>query len=244
MRKSTILIAKRRRETVKTMAGIVKQPVVKHYDTIYQGNKQLWGNGHRPELDRLLEHTGEGNGRSALDVGFGNGQNLIFLAKHGFQVSGIEISEQAKGNTEANMKDSNVKGNLLVRDITTDGIFGQFDCIMSAYTLNFVGQGLDRESASKKKAVFVQEMMDHTIEGGYNFLLIFTKEATKEKSVGTGERFTSVDGRIREFYESKGWQIVEYSEFKGENLDKKETGNTLLIARKREPGVFRTEERM
>jgi len=51
-------------------------------------------------------------GKKALDIGCGNGRNSVALAKAGFDVTGIEVSESALSLAKKNEKENNVKINL------------------------------------------------------------------------------------------------------------------------------------
>ncbi len=193
------------------------------YDKLYRGNRDLWGPEHRQELVTLLQHIGEGHGRSALDIGSGNGQNLIFLAQHGFAVTGIDVSSEAIKNAKKNMEDKKVAGTFVVGDVMKTGIQGTFDVIMSSYTMHHL--------YDKDKEQFLEEIMGHVREGGHVLLAFFTAEFT-DKGPGTGERYKTVEGRMKEFFETKGWKVLEYDEATGVNRMGNETQKGVIIAEK------------
>jgi len=57
---------------------------------------------------KLLKKDGA---HKILDLCFGTGRHTIFLAKHGFEVYGIDISKEAKRFTEKKAKEENL-GNI------------------------------------------------------------------------------------------------------------------------------------
>lgn len=52
----------------------------------------------------------------ALDYGFGSGENLLHLAKRGFQMSGIEVSESALKTTAGRLAEAGLQADLRIAD--------------------------------------------------------------------------------------------------------------------------------
>ncbi len=86
----------------------------------------------REELPRLLSLC---PGRRALDLACGEGRNGIFLAKNGFSVTGVDISEVAlaKGHQRADAEGVTIE--WLHADLERFQIDGQFDLILN---INFL----------------------------------------------------------------------------------------------------------
>ncbi len=85
-----------------------------------------WDSGiSPPELfDFIADHPA---GR-AIDIGCGTGTNVITLAQHGWQVSGIDFAPRAIQIAKRKVQNANVKAVLQVGDATKlDGITGPFD---------------------------------------------------------------------------------------------------------------------
>jgi cyclopropane fatty-acyl-phospholipid synthase-like methyltransferase len=65
------------------------------WDLLYLLGKTPWDTGITPpELVRVVESGQVPPGR-ALDLGCGTGTNVIYLAQHGFEVVGVDISSRA-----------------------------------------------------------------------------------------------------------------------------------------------------
>ena len=118
------------------------------------------------------------NMSEVLDLGCGNGSHIVFFAEQGFNVSGIDISEQAIEIAKAWTHKHGLKADLRVGDIENLP-FGDesFDVIIS----NGV---FDHISFSKAKKC-VQEAFRVCKPGGYVYL---TLRSTKDCEYGRGEK--------------------------------------------------------
>src|SRR5438477_6219122 len=64
------------------------------YDTLYRLGRAPWEIGPRHELVDLVEAGRLTPGRT-LDLGCGTGTNAVYLAEHGFDVTGVDFSPVA-----------------------------------------------------------------------------------------------------------------------------------------------------
>jgi len=78
------------------------------------------------ELVSLLKERGV---RNVIDIGCGSGRNSIFLAKEGFDVTGVDFSEVPLGILKSKIKDGKIEdihlllgdaGKIPVKDVTFD----------------------------------------------------------------------------------------------------------------------------
>ncbi len=85
-----------------------------------------WDSGiSPPELFDFLAHHPAGR---AIDLGCGTGTNVITLAQHGWQVTGIDFAPRAIQTARRKLAEAGVQANLSVGDVTDlKGIFGPFD---------------------------------------------------------------------------------------------------------------------
>ena len=85
-------------------------------------SKRAWGKYPNEELVRFIGRNffkiprEERRNLKILEVGCGQGANLWFLAKEGFDVYGIDISPSAIRKTEKYLNEYNLKANLKVAD--------------------------------------------------------------------------------------------------------------------------------
>jgi SAM-dependent methyltransferase len=84
----------------------------------------------RPELVRLIE-SGELKRGRAIDLGCGVGENVIYLAKEGFDASGVDVSWRAINKARRKAEAAGVSPRFLVGDVTNlTGIEGPFDLVL------------------------------------------------------------------------------------------------------------------
>ncbi|MBN2499746.1 MAG: class I SAM-dependent methyltransferase [Anaerolineales bacterium] len=81
-----------------------------------------------PELTAFIESHEPGR---ALDVGCGTGTNVITLAKHGWQVIGVDFVQRAIRTARRKIRRARVNADVHVGDATKlTGIEGPFDLIL------------------------------------------------------------------------------------------------------------------
>jgi SAM-dependent methyltransferase len=92
----------------------------------YLRNQIPWDSGISPPeiLDFMAKHPA---GR-AIDLGCGTGTNVIVLAQHGWQVSGVDFAPRAIKIAQRKIKAAKVDAALQVGDVTKlHNINGEFD---------------------------------------------------------------------------------------------------------------------
>ena len=91
--------------------------------------KPRWDTGiSPPELMNFLKNRPAGR---ALDLGCGTGTNAITLAKHGWEVTGVDFISKAIRQARNKARDANLPINFQRRDVTNlGGIAGPFDLIL------------------------------------------------------------------------------------------------------------------
>ena len=112
-----------------------------------------WDSGISPPelLDFIADHP---VGR-AIDIGCGTGTNVITLAQHGWQVTGIDFALRAIQMAKRKTRKAGIPADLSVGDATRlDGITGPFDLALDMGCFHGVADrdaylsGLDRVLAS------------------------------------------------------------------------------------------------
>lgn len=117
-------------ETDSVMAGLEKQRNRWNNsltrDTAYKFNKQ-------PNA-LLMDAIKKRKPGEALDVGMGQGRNSIYLAQQGWNVTGIDIADEAVASAKARAEKENVKINTVLEPMETFN-FGdsQWDLIAFVY---------------------------------------------------------------------------------------------------------------
>jgi SAM-dependent methyltransferase len=88
-----------------------------HYDLWYRFGTPPWVGDARSELVRLVESGVLPLGR-AIDLGCGEGDNAIFLARRGFDVTAVDFAPSAIAKARAKAHDAGVEVEFIVDDFT------------------------------------------------------------------------------------------------------------------------------
>jgi SAM-dependent methyltransferase len=100
------------------------------YDFLYQYSKAPWDKGPRSELVELVNNNTLTPVRT-IDLGCGTGSNAIFLAQHGFDVTGVDFASSAITKAREKAKSAGVDVNFVVDDFTDlSQIKGPFDLLV------------------------------------------------------------------------------------------------------------------
>lgn len=106
------------------------------YEVVYRHFRAPWDIGARGELVSLVE-SGRIKPCRTIDLGCGTGENDIYLAKQGFDVTGVDFAEAAieKARTRAN--EVGIQVNFLMDDLTNlRRVSGTFDFLLDYGTLD------------------------------------------------------------------------------------------------------------
>jgi SAM-dependent methyltransferase len=106
------------------------------YNAWYRFGKPPWVGEARSELVALVTDGTLAPGR-ALDLGCGEGDNAIFLAQHGFEVTAVDFAPAAIAKARVKAQDAEVEVDFLVDDLTSlRHVRGQFDLLVDYGTLD------------------------------------------------------------------------------------------------------------
>jgi SAM-dependent methyltransferase len=138
------------------------------WDIYYLLRKTPWDSGVTPpEIVELVEGGRIPPGR-ALDVGCGTGTNVIYLAQHGFEAVGVDVSARAILQAQAKVRAAHItaqvfEANLLDREHFP--VSGPFDFVMDIGVMH-----LFDEADRKRYAATVSRLLR---SGGYHFTFGF-----------------------------------------------------------------------
>ena len=110
---------------------------IKSWDNIWEKvhSEREWGKYPGESLIRFIARNFYQKDRSQikiLEVGFGQGANLWYIAREGFQAYGVEGSESAVNKARQRMKEDKLEATLHAGDIINLGIFENnfFDAVI------------------------------------------------------------------------------------------------------------------
>jgi SAM-dependent methyltransferase len=106
------------------------------YEVGYRYFRMPWEGGPRDELVRLVEQ-GTIQPCRAIDLGCGTGANAIYLARHGFTVTGVDFAAAAIAKARQRAGAAGVAATFVVDDLTNPrATSGTFDFIVDYGTFD------------------------------------------------------------------------------------------------------------
>src|SRR5579864_4665095 len=132
------------------------------YNAWYRWGTPPWVGEARSELVRLVE-GGRLQAGKAIDLGCGEGDNAIFLAKNGFEVTAVDFAPAAIAKARRKAQLAGVKVEFVVDDLTSlRNVGGTFDLLVDYGTLD------DLSPANRER--YVREVLP-LARPGSDFLL-------------------------------------------------------------------------
>jgi len=122
----------------------------------YLDGELPWDTG-RPDrhLPEVLDDLDLASGK-ALEIGCGTGTNVIWLARRGFEASGLDLAEAAIAQAEAKAADAGVDCRWLSADILVDPIpGGPFDFIYDRGCFHVFGEAEQRSRFANRVAALL-----------------------------------------------------------------------------------------
>lgn len=168
-------------------------------------DKIPWNRTQADFFDELLTAAKLGSGR-ALDLGCGVGRKSIALAKHGFEVTGIDISPSAINHAKSNAKTENCDITFITGDASrlSELVDGTFDLILDWANLH----GIE----ASRVGDYVKGITSHTNKGSLYLLRTFNKHKISQNEIGFITTFGNVylysEEDIRELF-GENFKILE-----------------------------------
>jgi len=135
---------------------------------------------------------------TALDVGMGEGRNAVYLAKQGWQVTGVDIADQAVALAQKQAQAAGTKINTVVQDADAyDWGKAKWDLIVLSYAGG-------REYANRVKQALRP--------GGIVVLEGFHADAVQQSGGKIGEGVVFQPDELRKLYAAAGLKILRYEE--------------------------------
>jgi len=138
------------------------------YEILYRYFRAPWDIGPREELVALVE-----NGRlkpcRAIDLGSGTASNCIYLAQHGFDVTGVDFAPAAIEKGRSLAKEVGVSVHFIIDDLTDlKRVTGTFDLLIDYGTLD--------DLTPKNRELYLRNVLPLTHPGSFFLLYAFEWE--------------------------------------------------------------------
>ncbi len=168
--------------------------LIMNFDKHYNSEKYFFGKDAPPYIKKLLTLKNSG---TVLDLGCGEGPEIVFFAQNGFDVLGVDISEVGLKKAHKLAEEKGIKVKTQKSSITNFKYERDYDIILSLNTLHFL------KEADAKRAI--QKMKEHTKKNGINVLNVFTNVKTTQKFA-----YLFRQDELKELYSD--WKIIRYNE--------------------------------
>lgn len=155
---------------------------------------------------------------NVLDIGGGVGRNTLFLARHGFSIDVIDLSEVGLEKIATEAAQENLPVTTTLGDITELGITKTYSVIIAAYILHHIQNKAARD--------LIENIRSHTEPGGLNIIGTFTKDGDFYRNDIADERFFPDTNELKGLY--KDWKIISYTESSSTALRKHEDGTPMI----------------
>ena len=133
------------------------------WDRLYQSNQYIFG---KEPAQFLAQHLPDLTSGRVLDIAMGEGRNAVFLAKKGFLVDGVDISEVALRKAKRLARENGVSIAPILADLTTYVIRPDVYSVMVNFDYLQKNLILQMKRALKKKGVIV--FQNYTVDQLYN----------------------------------------------------------------------------
>lgn len=152
--------------TVDTLLGY--SGVTADYDSRYKTQEYYWGlvpNRICYEIMRILPPV---KPYRLLDIGCGEGKDAVFLAKCGYAVTALDLSEVGLDKAKRLAEHNKVNVGFFRADILDYRPDREFDIIFSSGVFHFIPQ--------TKRKELCDSLKEHTADGGINALNVFVEK--------------------------------------------------------------------
>ena len=162
-----------------------------------------------------------------LEVGCGEGQNVLYLAKQGYtEVDAFDISENGIKKLRKKCEIQGVGLNAYVDDLTKCRLRKNYDLVMSFGTLHFV----DKEGWKR----FLTQAKEKTNIGGIHIMQIFTDVVPASPDIAPFAVGLAKDEELKDIYQD--WEILQFKSYVFEdehpNVPKHLHASNKIVARK------------
>jgi len=187
-----------------------------NFDAIYSKYPKPYGHEPSNWIVKILKY--QKKPAIILDLGICYGRNALFLAKQGFQVEGVDISQVAINECLKEAKINKLEIKCYHQDIRDFKFTKNYNVIFSTATLQYLG---DEDTIIK----IIDKMKAHTKVGGLNII-----SAPTDTKIGMNFPFYFKKEKLKEYY--KDWEILESDE-EEDKFSNGKTGTIIfIIARK------------
>ena len=136
-----------------------------NYENWYATEEYFWGTKEADLCHELIKLVPPSKDIKVLDIGCGEGKDMVYLAKQGYDVYGFDITENGIAKTKRLAKENNVEVTSWIDDVNSFKTDLKFDIIYSTGTIQY----LDDDKIEE----FFNKVKDMTNDNGINWFNVF-----------------------------------------------------------------------
>lgn len=117
------------------------------YDRRYSGDGTYWGTHPSSLCDRVIELllARADHAPTLIDLGCGEGRNAVYLARHGFQVPGLDTSLHGLVKARKYASESGVSVETIHDDVCSCSLARMYDVVFSTGLVHYIPPEIRRE---------------------------------------------------------------------------------------------------
>jgi SAM-dependent methyltransferase len=173
-----------------------------HWESTYAGSEYFYGHDPGPVAIRTEKYhrSSRPDGATALDIGCGEGQDLMFLAASGYRATGIDFSPSGLEKTRRLLHERGLGAQVRRENLRLWRPEEAFDLVLSVNVLPFLGEDADA----------VLENTLHAVRpGGMLGLSLWGRDDESVPRVQDGVRLWTLDEAMRVLANEAHWQMKE-----------------------------------
>ena len=136
-----------------------------NYENWYATEEYFWGTKEADLCHELIKLVPPSKDIKVLDIGCGEGKDMVYLAKQGYDVYGFDITENGIAKTKRLAKENGVEVTSWIDDVNSFKTDLKFDIIYSTGTIQY----LDDDKIDE----FFIKVKDMTNVNGINWFNVF-----------------------------------------------------------------------
>lgn len=172
------------------------------YEDLYQLPEYYWGTQPTSLSMKVLTYLPPFSNPTVLDLGCREGQNVLFFARNGYRVTGIEISDSGVKKGQALARHWNVQAEFIHASIADYHPSQNFDVVFCDDVLHLVSRDISRP--------LIEECKVHTKTGGIHVFNVPVKKPFIAEQQRSQRRYPWLSGELFTLYSD--WRILECCE--------------------------------
>jgi tellurite methyltransferase len=176
------------------------------YDQRYAGEDFYWGKEPSSMAPRVLEALTPSAGfhPKLIDIGCGEGRDIVYFARHGFAVVGLDLSAVGLEKAQQYAAEAGVEIETVHADITDYELEGLYDIVFSTGTLQFL--------PVETRQQCVENYKSHTSPKGVHVIGVLVDKPflPQAPDADPGEKRLFTSGELLSYYWD--WEIVYFAE--------------------------------